>query len=776
MSPTVCRCWILLATLVCPSVPLQAANLAVPDAHPRIWYGGQAGTPGAHRLARARAFAASQPVPISNADESIRNRDRALRSLISGNPADGCNEAVAWMRTFNFPSQNEARWDGENAILIFDWCYAHIPAADRSTITGNWNASIAALNARDWGGPSMAANNYFWGYLRNSLLWGIASLHHNPQAQGFIDHALDLRYRSLSTPPLANGSKFWAWYQGFGIGGVALEGSGYGIAMLDYPVIAFTTASDYGYDAWNAVPFWRDAVYYLQYAGTPAPTQIADNASARYELFPFNEDEAFRNGGTAERSEYGNFLGGMILRNPNVPTARQARTWMDARGITPPWWVRSELASTTVTTALPTRPIDYYAAGAQFFYGRSSAAADATTFHLQLGSSESDEAGGGVGHQHLDAGNFQLWRKGRWITRETTGYLDNILGWNNGPAVDVREAVAHNTVLFEGRGQIDSRSDWSNVLRLQTSPGFAYAAVDLTRSYRADEARRDWPYAEVAIREFVYLRSLETLVVLDRLRSGSDSLNPDYDGHQGPDRAGSAVRKTFVLHAGGSGTTAATNPFTLGSARAAAVVGTQRLDLQTLLPAAPAYRVVREGSGVGQYRLEYDVSGTETTYFLNVVSARDAVQTQAASSMQDLGGSWQLTLSHPQKGNATILFQKGEFSSGGSVRINSGAAVAMRANVQGMLVGESGVTWAGVDAAPGRVTGGALLPRSRSGTAPAGVYAPVRLSPSSRGGRRGAVRQTGVPADTHSKGPVPAGENVRGAPPVAPRKLRASED
>jgi hypothetical protein len=722
-----------------------AATLNIPTEHPRLWYSGKAGTPGAARLTRARSFVGSNPVPINTWHPPTQSRDRALRSLLSGKASDGCTEAISWMKTFDFPSANEARWSGEQPFLVFDWCYAHMSAQDRDTIIGKWNATLARYNAEAWGGPGQPANNFFWGYLRNSLLWGIVSYHHNARAQEFIDNALDLRYRSLTNPPLANGSKFNNWYSSFGVGGVPMEGTQYGIYMLGYPVIAFTSAGDYGYDAWNAVPFWRDAIYYLHYATTPARTQKQDGASSYYEIFPFNDDETFINGQDTQNTDYSNFLGAMILRYPSTAFGRQAHTWLQTRGIPAEWWVRAELASVSVTGTTPTFPLDYYAAGARFLYGRSARDENATTFMLQLGGHDSTEVGGGVGHHHLDAGNFQLWRKGRWISRETTGYdilKDGIRSWNNGAVVDPKEAVAHNALLFEGRGQLTGRRGWPKVLRLQSTDSFAYSAVDLTDSYRTVasqtwEAKYDWPFAEKAVREFVYLRGLETLIVLDRARSGSASLGAVYNSeYPGPRLAGNQVRKTFVLHATGTGSNAGTNPFTLGSGKATATVGTQRLDLKTLLPATPAYRVVQEGGAVGQFRLEYDVSGSEQSYLLNVVSARDGTESEVTASLSDLGTSWQLTLSHPQKGSATVQLSKGETSGSGSVRINQGAQVALLQSVQAMQVTDNGPVWQGQTVSTGRITGGNLPPLLSTGSTGAAIaysQAPAMSPPAAAG-------------------------------------------
>lgn len=698
----------LLATAPAFVPVAQAANLNIPQSHPRIWYSTVPGSPGAARLARARTYNASNPAPSTNWEDAQRYRLMALRALLQNNNTAGCDPSIkAWLATYNFPSRNDSNWSGEKAIVAFDWCYESMTATERTNITNRWNARLTELNNDAWGGVTMAANNYFWGYLRNGLLWGIASYHHNSQAQSFIDHALDVRYRSLTNPNLSGGNRFQKWYEAYGVGGTLLEGTQYGAVMVDYPVMAFTTASDFGYDAWNATPFWKEAVFYLHYNAMPTTTLHHDGTAAKYEIFPYNDDENFVNGDSAIKEDYGNFLGMMQLRYPNSPVGRLAKNWVDTRKVPMPWWVKAELATTTVTSTMPSLPADYYAAGAEFFYGSGPN----SRFMLQLGAAESNEAGGGVGHHHLDLGNFQIWRKGRWLTRETTGYARNITGWNNSGTVDARASVAHNTVLFEGKGQIDSRLDWSKVTRLQSARGFSYAAVDMTNSYRANaqyswDAKYDWPFAERAVREFIYLRDLETLVILDRVRSGSDSLQSVYNEYTGPKMQGTAVRKTFVLHATGTGTSANVNPFTVSTAQATATVGTQRMDLRTLVPANPTYRIINEGSEVGQFRLEFDTSGAEQSYFLNVVSTRDASEQAVTASVVDQGTAWQITLNHPQKGSSVIVLQKGETSTGGTIRLNGGATEALSTTVQGMIVQDTGPLWAGATSTPGYLTGG----------------------------------------------------------------------
>ena len=58
---------------------------------------------------------------------------------------------------------------------MFDWCYDQMTANERSTLITRWNGYIETLNAKDWGGIGMEANNYYTGYMRNTIEWGIAT-------------------------------------------------------------------------------------------------------------------------------------------------------------------------------------------------------------------------------------------------------------------------------------------------------------------------------------------------------------------------------------------------------------------------------------------------------------------------------------------------------------------------------------------------------------------------------------------------------------------------
>ena len=54
-------------------------------------------------------------------------------------------------------------------------------------------------------------------------------------------------------------------------------------------------------------------------------------------------------------------------------------------------------------------------------------------------------------HRHRNAGNFQFWRKGRWITRESAGYSKPLVAFGGNGTIDTEHHVAHNGLLFQGR-------------------------------------------------------------------------------------------------------------------------------------------------------------------------------------------------------------------------------------------------------------------------------------------------------------------------------------
>ncbi|MBP6693315.1 MAG: hypothetical protein KA162_12820, partial [Xanthomonadales bacterium] len=426
-------------------------------------------------------------------------------------------------------------------------------------------------------------------------------------------------------------------------------------------------------------------------------------------LFPFNDDESFREGSVINVRDYlGNYARTFGQRVPASGNARAIRAWLAGtnagRG-----WMFDALGGSGDPADIASLPLDYYAPGAAVLYSRSGHDANAMEVHVQLGTP------GGVEHRHRDAGNFQVWRKGRWLTRESVGYAENIAGYAGAGSVDTEHHLAHNGLMFQGRttarwvgtGPVvippgadrgDQPDGLPRVVRLQHMPDFSYLVVDFSQAYRNTNGRRvDWPYAERALREFLFIRPLNALVILDRMRASSDSLLSFYGTDSWVERSdplavrvGAAqVTRSFIMHFEVAPTTAAN--------RVQATLGNQVSELITLLPASPAFRIVNEDrpgdEDAGQFRLELDSVGSVESYFLNVVHGRDSGDAPLAATLADNGDRWTLQLNHPVLGNASVVLKKGMVSKGGSIAISPGSVALLNPGLQGLAVTADGPVW-----------------------------------------------------------------------------------
>jgi len=644
-----------------------AYGMSIPSGHPRLWFN-------ATRLAQARQWLQSNPF---TPDTPIEN---ALHGLLSNN-ATYCRNAINYALGITIPdvattnSSNEARWFGEEVYLAWDWCYSHMTASERQTLQDRWNYYNEQLRAKEWGGPDMFANNYHWGYLRNQLAWGIMSWGENPSAGAHLQDALVTRWQNRFVPYAAAG----------GYGGVATEGSQYGPYLLGYSVVPFQSAELFGRPIYDESSFHRAAVLNLIYGTTPGvSTHRGTGVTSGYEIFPYSDDQFWRHGRSAHDVDFGSFMTMAAMRWGASPLGRYARQWLN---LVQPTRHRHVQAVDPGGAAEPftSLPLDYFAAGPGTFYLRNNWGANATAVHLMLGEDQI-----GVGHSHDDWG-FQIWRGGRWLSRETTAYTEPLAGHAGSGTIQPPSVYAHNGITMNGTyvNPNNYKSGPPRVMRLESTPTYGYAVADLTAAYRApSRPQNDNPAVGNVVREFVYLRSLETLVVFDRLTSNAVGST-----------AAANVRKTFLTHF--------ENQPQVTSARS--VLGTngnQALRLITLVPSNPTYRVIDEAAGAGndalaQFRLEVETSGTAQSYFLHVLQARDATAADITANVAEDANQFTVTLSHPTGGSATLVFAKGMVSTGGTVTLNGGTPRALYTGVQNVQVTQNGPTWtAGTVVAP----------------------------------------------------------------------------
>jgi len=348
---------------------------------------------------------------------------------------------------------------------------------------------------------------------------------------------------------------------------------------------------------------------------------------------------------------------------PNDAVGRHARQWTQMVGVQP-WRHIRAVDTPTTPLSFDTIPLDFYSSGPRYMYGRNAWGQNSTSFLWQLG----DAHGNSIGHQHGDYGTFQIWRNGRFISRETVVYAgssrDYLVGYNGSGSVDGAGPLGHNTVLIDGAvpgPQYSNRR--ATVERLESHPEYTFAVVDLVPPATQ---MQEWR------REFVFLRDIETTVILDRLQTAS-----------------ATATKTFINHC-------ETDPVGSGNDSRTCVVGNQSLVMTTLLPAQRTYREVDEGSNVRhQYRIEVDTTpGASQSYILTVLQAKDAAAPSLTPTVSDSnpGSFTDGTITVTLDGANSVVFRKGTGSIDGSITA-SGTTYNPRNTVQQMNVTLEGPQW-----------------------------------------------------------------------------------
>ncbi|MBA3542436.1 MAG: heparinase II/III family protein, partial [Deltaproteobacteria bacterium] len=574
-----------------------------------------------------------------------------------------------------FKSGDPTRWHGEIAILIYDWCFELISPKDRAAFEAYADKSFDKWNKDAWGGVGHEEGNYYWGNLRNGLEWGLATTPENPRAAGFLEDALVTRWEKSFLP----------YAQKIQKGGVPSEGTQYGRYQLGYLLVPFVTLQTGGRKIFDETDFFRGAVYYTIHNALPGVTTRADKPMR--DMFPHEDDEFWIQGASGIDPEYGDFMTTMALTWPDRPVGKHARWWLGAqKPKRSPTFESTDPGGTPAE--LTTIPLDYYAPGTGYLWTRNKWASDASVVFAQFGYAA------GQGHQHMDSGSFQLWRKGRWLSRETASYIDEIVGAGGTGKAGARESIGHNAILFGGKGSALGYWDgMPRVLRLESRKDYAYVATDLSTWYRASKSdhtdRDDNPHASKLVRELIYLRDLETIVVFDRMESSGDSR--DRRGWSGPKLDAESVAKTFVLHF------EQTAKVTIDKTSVLGVNGDQALRMQTLVPAQPTYKLVDErlkpDDPLGQQRLELDTKGTAQSYFLNVLQMRDASAPNLEASVVEDANGFVATIKHPTKGTVTIQFMKGMGSAGGTIATPGCTAHALADYVQNIRLTDDGPIW-----------------------------------------------------------------------------------
>ena len=337
--------------------------------------------------------------------------------------------------------------------------------------------------------------------MRNEIEWGIATWGENTQADTNLRYGLETRWMNNFVPHAGSTPG--------GRGGIFHEGSNYGASIAGDSIVPFIGASLLGRDIYsNDSAYFKEAAMYIIYSTTPEPTWQPGLSQPTYEVFPFADDERFWQGGyTTTRGGYANFMLTASNHWASSALGQYAKAWYNKINATADRFIRS-VDTGTAAGNLTSLPLDYYAAGAQYFFGKTSWNSPSTAFVWQMGRTMDE------GHRHNDVGTWQFWRSGRWLSRETTGYSEYITGYNNGATVDTNNVVGHNSLLINGRGPAAYEELGPSVTRrLESRDAYSYAAVNLRPVYRSEHYYYENTAVQSVEREFLFLRGLETMLM-----------------------------------------------------------------------------------------------------------------------------------------------------------------------------------------------------------------------------------------------------------------------
>lgn len=635
-------------------------DMSIPEGRPRIWWNEATLETAIARFGQdpfeprakgdfdrieAGGWKWNNEVPLQN----------ALYYLFTGD-REAAQTAIAWAR-YNLTETlememneeritcNRCRWWLQEIIIVYDWCHAELSSEDKaffleeiSNVVDRWN------NEERWGTPDEPASNYNQGYMRNSFLWGVAAMGELEQAQAYIDHALDERW-----------AKIVHYFEEENKSGIPAEGTSYGHTLLNYMLVMFETAQNAGLTLFDQ-SFFRKAVMFAIYHTTPGPTEYP-SGRGNFATFPFGDASAFWDGRTIVQ-EFSPFMFYAAHYFKGTHLSELIFDWAAQAGVEQESILMEYLLSPVEGQGMSGQPLDYYPTDDGVMgqaFSRTNWDANASALHFQL---VIPELGG---HEHQDGLNFSWWRKGSFLTMEVPGRGYGS-GWqvpdySGSNPVDVNNTVAHNTLLFGEEGQPGTRTQMAKVLRMQSDSDFFYAAVDGTNSYKSyyEDNRYNNEYIDRVIREYLFIKPLETLIVFDRMKS-----NESY----------ADFRKTFLMHLLGE-------PEELGEQAYESEYHGQKTYVKTLLPAETSSQVIYEGGYRAQYedffRLQVETEQAPEEYFLHVIHTRDSDDNNLDITFSEGENGLSISLSHAGKGFARVLLEKGMESKGGAFAYSTDA-------------------------------------------------------------------------------------------------------
>lgn len=475
-----------------------------------------------------------------------------------------------------------------NVALVYDWCHALLTPEQRKRWTAYANNAVANVwnhksatwgqTVYPWTGWSVdnPSNNYYYSFLRATMLLGLATHGENDRAREWLDK---FRIEKIENQLIPTFNRDLA-------GGGSREGTGYGTAMKGL---------------WQLYDWWERSTG--ERLATRTPHTLASMAHLMHSIVP-TLDRLAPTGDHARDSSgalfdyHREYLMVLQALYPDERLSGIARSLLEASSV--PQMKNSFMFFADFLYEqpdLPVRPLaelgtTYWAPGTGQLMMRSSWEPSATYANFICGPYTES-------HAHRDQGSFVLF-KGSWLATDANVFSRSGIE---------QEEELHNLVRFE-TGGTTARQGYGtacSLAALADNPNFTYASARVTPVYR------NQPSVAKSEREFLFIKP-DTLVVLDRAVA-----------------AAAGTRRIWTLNLG-------TTPDVAGDTISVAD-GRQRLEVRRLSPTGLSAEVrswpdLRKGMQGGVRVDVADGTGT-SSLFLHVFSVNGAV---ASATRSDAAG------------------------------------------------------------------------------------------------------------------------------------------
>jgi hypothetical protein len=480
-----------------------------------------------------------------------------------------------------------------DVALVYDWCNSQVTSSQKTrwlkyadqAVYNVWHNTTAKWGTKSFPWTGWATNdpsdNYYYSFLRATMLLGLATLGEDSQAQGWID-----QFRTTKLQDEA-----WPTFTSDLVGGASREGTGYGVAMRRlwelYDWWKMTTGETIStktkHTRSSMLAFVHQVLPTLDRV-VPTGDQSRDSTAM---FFDYHRNylqelaQMFYTDSLAGRVKY-------LLAHSTVKTMGNA--FMAAYDFI---YDNGNITASSLSGLNTT----YFASGIGEIYSRSGWDTHATWMNLIAGPYTQS-------HAHQDQGSLMVYKDG-WLAYDAV--VDSHSGLR-------QETTAHGLVrISNGSTPIAQVANTvSKVYSLHTGNGWMYTAASLLPAYNGNSS------ITKVQREIVYLQP-DVIVVYDRVNSSS------------------ATTQTWQL-------VSPVKP-TLSGSNATFTTSTHALHVQRLEPTsgvtASAYSMTSDPSGdyASGYRLDEATAGGSRR-FLHVLAVDGAVK----STSHPASGEVQLSL------------------------------------------------------------------------------------------------------------------------------------